>query len=148
MKAFTSLKWSALGLTFSLTLSFALAGGISCLKANSRRPLDSTNPKLTSWVQKYEYQAGPHPYQLDAFKWFENNKSKDGQSWVNKWPLHYAAMKGDVEGITRLVAEGHDPNTEMTDWYKSHPLGLGRLPWPARGRQDPHSPWSRPLCAR
>jgi len=39
------------------------------------------------------------------------------------WPLHWAAMIGDVQAIDALVAAGHDPNVKMTDWYDSEPLG-------------------------
>lgn len=39
------------------------------------------------------------------------------------WPLHWAAMIGDVEAIDALVAAGHDPNVKMTDWFDSEPLG-------------------------
>ena len=40
-----------------------------------------------------------------------------------KWPLHWAAMIGDIEAIYALVAAGHDPNVKMTDWFDSEPLG-------------------------
>merc|ERR1719231_702722 len=32
-------------------------------------------------------------------------------------------MIGDVAGIERLVAAGHDPNCKMTIWFDSEPLG-------------------------
>jgi len=39
------------------------------------------------------------------------------------WPLHWAAMIGDVNAINRLVAHGHDANVKMTSWFDSEPLG-------------------------
>jgi len=39
------------------------------------------------------------------------------------WPLHWAAMIGDVGAIDALVSAGHDPNVKMTDWFDSEPLG-------------------------
>ena len=39
------------------------------------------------------------------------------------WPLHWAAMIGDVNAINTLCAYGHDPNVKMTGWFDSEPLG-------------------------
>jgi len=39
------------------------------------------------------------------------------------WPLHWAAMIGDVRAINALVECGHEPNGKMGCWFDSEPLG-------------------------
>lgn len=81
---------------------------------------------LKTWLATYPTErSGPRRDQLGAYGWFES------QGWKKKWPLQYAAMTGDVAAIHQLVADGHDPNVKMTDWFDSEPLGwaasLGQL---------------------
>ena len=61
--------------------------------------------------------GGPRADQIKAFDWFE------GQGWAGKYPLHRAAMRGDVNIITSLVGGGADANHKLTEWYDSEPLG-------------------------
>lgn len=81
---------------------------------------------LKTWLATYPAEgSGPRRDQLGAYGWFES------QGWKKKWPLQYAAMTGDVAAIHQLVADGHDPNVKMTEWFDSEPLGwaasLGQL---------------------
>ncbi len=70
------------------------------------------------WMNDYDTSGcGPREDQKKSYGWFE------GQGWVNRWPLHYAAMKGDVKTIKSLIESGRDPNEKMTDWFDSEPLG-------------------------
>ena len=61
-----------------------------------------------------------------VINFFDNDKK-----WADKYPLHRAAFAGDVELIRKLVAEGHDPNQMMPEWFNAEPLGwscsMGRL---------------------
>ena len=48
----------------------------------------------------------------------------DSRQWKTQWPLHHAAMSGDVPQIHHLVIEkGFDPNQRMSSWFNSYPLG-------------------------
>ena len=61
---------------------------------------------------------GPRADQVASYKWFEE------QGWLSEWPLHYAAMKGDVVAIRELTSIRQvDPNVKMTPWVDSEPLG-------------------------
>lgn len=72
---------------------------------------------LVSWLRSHQEDAGgPLPDQL-AF--LQRGIPKE---WQEKWPLHFAAMSGDVETIERLVRQGASPYAKLTDWYDAEPL--------------------------
>ena len=105
----------------SLEMEIPVAQAVEC---------DGEGPaELRKWVMQYEKPkvAGAHAHQKGAYGWFS------GQGWDSKWPLHRAAMRGDVGEIRALLSErsattsmrggGRDPNEKMTDWFDSEPLG-------------------------
>lgn len=59
---------------------------------------------------------GPRGDQLKAHGWFDSQ-------WRHSYPLHRAAMHGDVEEIVNLIQGGRDPNEKMTPWFDSEALG-------------------------
>jgi len=61
---------------------------------------------------------GPRADQKSAYGWFDSHNT-----WKDRFPLHRAAMRGEVREIKRLCASGHDPNKKMADWFDSEPLG-------------------------
>ena len=73
--------------------------------------------ELAAWVSAYTIIGGPRPDQHGAYGWFD---STFGES---AWPLQRAAMRGEIQKIRDLCAEGHDPNVKMSAWYDSEPLG-------------------------
>ena len=82
------------------------------LKTPSEMLLD----KVRSYpVTKY----GPRPDQdiHKATGWFDSHNT-----WQSRFPLHRAAMRGEVDEIKRLCAIGKNPNQKMEDWYDSEPL--------------------------
>ena len=85
---------------------------------------------MAEWLKQYNTcNTGPHPGQRGVQHWFSQQGKK---SWPRKWPLHKAAMEGNVAAIGHLTTTGGiDPNVMMTDWFDSEPLGwaasLGQL---------------------
>lgn len=76
------------------------------------------------WIRRYDVvEFEPRPVQQSAMRWFERRRSIYGRTWPEVWPLHHAAMRGDVERVYNLIVEGADPDETMTDWEGSHPLG-------------------------
>jgi hypothetical protein len=87
------------------------------------------------WLSNYilteaSANAGPRPDQHQQIIIFKD------KNWHNKWPLHYAAMIGDLAQIRQYICiidgvQQIDPNLQMTDWYNSSPLswasGFGQL---------------------
>lgn len=87
------------------------------------------------WLSNYmlsdaSSNAGPRPDQHQQIIIFKD------KNWHNKWPLHYAAMIGDLALIRQYASvidgvQKIDPNLQMTDWYNSSPLswasGFGQL---------------------
>lgn len=52
----------------------------------------------------------------DIIKWFDNQ--------FGAYPLHRAAMIGDIDQIKKLIEiENIDPNQKIPTWYDSEPLG-------------------------
>lgn len=90
---------------------------------NVKKSLPNTTTNIHSqalrdWLKAHENDSGgPHPKQIGAFDWFEK------KGWKLKWPLHYAAMTGDVPAIAQLAESGADVNAKMNDWFDSTPLG-------------------------
>ena len=62
--------------------------------------------------------VGPKPE--DSKKWCEWFDKDDGLR--KEFPLHYAAMKGELEEIERLIQEGADPAGKMEPWINYSPL--------------------------
>mmetsp|Transcript_1551 Transcript_1551/g.5697 ORF Transcript_1551/g.5697 Transcript_1551/m.5697 type:complete len:501 (-) Transcript_1551:839-2341(-) len=95
----------------------------SSLSSSSHSPAELRE----KWLDAYAVTGGPRPDQLQAYGWFTS------QGWDAKWPLHRAAMTGDVYTIEKLTSGkgGRDPNEKMTSWFDSEPLGwaasLGQL---------------------
>ena len=53
---------------------------------------------------------------IQVTTWFES------KGWKEKWPLHYAAVSGNVPAIRQLTSvHGVDPNLRMADWNDSGP---------------------------
>jgi len=77
---------------------------------------------MAEWLKQYDTcNTGPRPDQRGAYHWF---KQQGNKSWPRKWPLHKAAMEGNVAAIRNLTTTGGiDPNVKMTDWFDSEPLG-------------------------
>eukprot|EP00606_Chrysophyceae_sp_TOSAG23-5_P000711 GSChrysophyteH2.ASY1.ANO1.51.1 assembled CDS len=77
------------------------------------RPSAANFPKETG--------AGPRTDQEGAVTWFRNNKA-----WMKKYPMHFAAMTGDVIEVFRLASQASHPkdvNQSMgKDWYASTPV--------------------------
>ena len=73
---------------------------------------------LSSWLSEYPIPegTGPRPDQLRGYVWFD---TKFGRS---AWPLHRAAMRGEVNKIRDLCIR-MSPNAKMTDWFDSQPIG-------------------------
>jgi len=64
---------------------------------------------------------GPRADQKHSYDWFD---SQNGYTWKDRFPLHRAAMRGEVDEIKRLCASGQrNPNEKMADWFDSEPLG-------------------------
>ena len=76
------------------------------------------------WLEQFEIpdqhkvRWGPGSHQSGGKEWFSK------QGWDDKWPLHGAALRGDVGNIKWLLStRARDPNEKMTDWFDSEPLG-------------------------
>jgi hypothetical protein len=70
----------------------------------------------------HDEQNGPHPHQKHSFLWFDNHSN-----WKTKYPVHRAALRGDVEALAVLLQEGQDVNRSMTEWNNMQPLGLAAI---------------------
>jgi len=95
-----------------------------------KRSLDG---ELSKWLLNYvascaeqPEEAGKEREQAKLHGWFE------GKGWLQKWPLHYAAMMGEIEQLrivlTSTKLTPHDP---MKDWNNCRPVQVaayfGRL---------------------
>lgn len=61
--------------------------------------------------------CGPRPDQLNRLDWFDQQPL-----WARRYPLHRAAMRGDVAELAALLGSGRDPNEQMSSWQNSSPL--------------------------
>ena len=86
-------------------------------------PSSPEDSQLLRWVCRYPV---PHSTREDAkgrvdkrvLFWFRS------RGFEEKWPLHGAAMRGDVEAIRTLTSRGERSVSElMTDYHDSVPLG-------------------------
>eukprot|EP00397_Hematodinium_sp_SG-2012_P001965 GEMP01001970.1.p1 GENE.GEMP01001970.1~~GEMP01001970.1.p1 ORF type:complete len:1630 (+),score=435.81 GEMP01001970.1:70-4959(+) len=80
-----------------------------------------TQTELNAWMEQYDTRGSPHEA-VENEDQKHHIQSFENEGLVPKWPLHYAAMIGDVQGIHRLCVEGHDPNGKMLDRFDSEPL--------------------------
>ena len=72
---------------------------------------------LIAWLRSHEEDSGgPHPEQLT---FLQRSIPKE---WQQQWPLHFAAMTGDVESVERLIRQGASPYAKLTDWFDAEPL--------------------------
>jgi len=82
--------------------------------------LSSRDRALRKWVTHFnvpEHGWGPHRFQKGFFVHFKN------KGWDNLWPLHRAAMVGDVDAIRALAAQGNrSVSQRMRDWDGCTPL--------------------------
>ena len=80
--------------------------------------------ELARWLAAYPVSGGPRGDQLKTYGWFDGtHEGAVAGAWAERWPLHRAALRGEVEAIHRLCSAGQDPNSKMTAFYDSEPLG-------------------------
>lgn len=99
-------------------------GGVSngMLPGNAPAQPRSAVDERTWWIQMYRPRAkgGPNPAQMKAG---HDLFAKNG--WHQKWPLHFAAMRGDVNQIRSLCdwnGWAMDPSTPMSDSGYAEPI--------------------------
>jgi len=62
-------------------------------------------------------KSGPKPSQKYSYHWFDST-----ENWKAAFPLHRAAMRGDMEVLQTLLEGGKDVNEPMKPWRNMHPL--------------------------
>ena len=88
--------------------------------SNEETKFNDQELSIKSFLNNYDISIPFGPRNDQSFDFFEQQNKK----WIKKWPLHYAAMTGNIEDITNLCLKNKiNPNQMMTDWYDSEPLG-------------------------
>lgn len=73
--------------------------------------------EMRKMAELYDSTSGPHRHQQHRYLWFDNHSN-----WKSAYPLHRAAMRGDIETLLTLLQEGRDVNEAMGPWYNTQPL--------------------------
>jgi hypothetical protein len=113
---------------FTASVTVALVIGIMSLKAVKFTPTPEKY-SLTAEIRDFlssAYGQKPDidpilPFPIEMTRsWWEGNLT-----WSENWPLHEAALFGDVDAVRQSLEQGVDADLQMSDWHNATPAGFG-----------------------
>jgi len=113
---------------FAASVTVALVIGIVSLKTAQFTPTPekySLTPEIRNFLSSVYGQKPdidpilPFPIEMVRSWWAGN------PTWSKDWPLHEAALFGDVDTIRQSLEQRVDADLQMSDWHNTTPAGFG-----------------------